>query len=53
MMKNTGASEPNLSIAGTEAWLIIYESIKGELISNRTELPNPAVYAIESAFPAR
>lgn len=26
-----------------------YESIKGELIRNRTELPNPAVYAINAA----
>lgn len=27
-----------------------YESIKGELIRNRSELPNPAVYAIESGL---
>lgn len=27
-----------------------YESIKSDLIRNRTELPNPAVYAIESEF---
>ena len=49
-MRNTGACELNISIPGSVVSTNTYEQIKSELLYRKPDLPNPAVYAIETSL---
>ncbi len=49
-MKNTGALKHLIIDKWQRSIATTYEHIKSELIRNRNELPNPAVYSIETGL---